>query len=63
MPPFNAVIGQRSRVFNINFATEFLNYAREQKLHVCWLGVQDAEFVVPPLGGGFRLKAGPRTGL
>jgi hypothetical protein len=42
MPTFNAVIGLRSRALNSNFATEFLNYAREQKLYVCWMGVQHA---------------------
>ncbi|MGH9768874.1 MAG: hypothetical protein ACREAB_15690 [Blastocatellia bacterium] len=40
MPAVNAVIGLRRRALNSNFQTEFLNYAREQKLYVCWMGVQ-----------------------
>ncbi len=24
-----------------NFATDFVNFARQQKLHVCWLGIQE----------------------
>jgi hypothetical protein len=42
MPVVNAVIGARLRSSNAGFGAEFLNYARRQKLYVCWLGIQHA---------------------
>jgi hypothetical protein len=55
MPSIIAVIGARIRFANIdpdmptlrknaqprNFATDFVNFARQQKLYVCWMGIQE----------------------
>jgi hypothetical protein len=41
LPRVIAVIGARAaRAANKNFAAEFLNFARRQRLYVCWLGIQ-----------------------
>ena len=53
MPPIITVLGARIRFANTepgfgqrrtqlrSFATDFFNFAREQKLYVCWMGIQE----------------------
>jgi hypothetical protein len=40
LPMLLTLLGARTRLANQNFAEEFINFARQQKLHVCWLGMQ-----------------------
>lgn len=40
LPPVVMALGARLREANSEFADEFINYAREHGLHVCWLGIQ-----------------------
>ena len=40
MPTINLLLGGRARKGNEGFELEFINYAREQRLHICWIGVQ-----------------------
>jgi hypothetical protein len=40
MPTINLLLGGRARQANDGFDREFINYAREQGLHICWVGVQ-----------------------
>lgn len=42
LPPIGLVLGARTRIANYKFATEFINHAREQGLHVCWAAIQPA---------------------
>jgi hypothetical protein len=56
MPPIVTVLGARIRFANLepgfsdkrretgtprSFATDFFNFARQQKLYVCWMGIQE----------------------
>lgn len=43
MPNIIAIIGNRVRLANRQFTTEFLNFAQSKKLYVCWLGIQCME--------------------
>jgi len=43
LPPVITVLGSRVRVANREFGSEFINYARDHGLHVCWLGIQEVE--------------------
>lgn len=43
MPPIVQLLGGRARKANQGFELEFINYAREQGLHVCWVGLQCEE--------------------
>jgi hypothetical protein len=40
LPMLLTLLGSRARRANQDFAEEFINFARQQKLHVCWLGIQ-----------------------
>ncbi|MFY9608526.1 MAG: hypothetical protein WAU45_07915 [Blastocatellia bacterium] len=40
MPTINLLLGGRARNANGGFEREFINYAREQGLHICWIGIQ-----------------------
>ncbi|HZM85190.1 MAG TPA: hypothetical protein VFF31_01425 [Blastocatellia bacterium] len=40
MPTLNLMLGGRARKGNQGFENEFINYAREQGLHICWIAVQ-----------------------
>jgi hypothetical protein len=48
------LLGSRVRVANQDFAEEFINFARQQKLYVCWLGIQPTPII--PLGVKHRLS-------
>jgi hypothetical protein len=41
LPPIVTVLGSRVRVANRDFPAEFINYARDHGLHVCWVGIQE----------------------
>lgn len=53
MPPIVTVLGARVRFANVDpfatarkrevrgFATDFVNFARQQELYVCWMGIQE----------------------
>ena len=43
MPNIIAILGNRARLANQDFKTEFLNFSQSKKLFVCWLGIQCAE--------------------
>lgn len=45
MPQLVTVLGSRSRVANLDFEDEFINYARQHNLQVCWMGIQEAPAV------------------
>jgi hypothetical protein len=40
MPALVTVLGSRIKLANSNFDEEFINYARQHGLHVCWIGIQ-----------------------
>jgi len=40
MPNLVMLLGSRLRAANRNFDEEFINFAREQNLSVCWIGIQ-----------------------
>jgi len=40
MPTLNLLLGGRARKGNQRFESSFINYAREQGLHICWVAVQ-----------------------
>jgi len=40
LPPVEMALGARLRIANSKFPDEFINYAREHGLHVCWIGIQ-----------------------
>lgn len=40
MPTLNLLLGGRARQGNKGFEREFINYAREQGLHICWIAIQ-----------------------
>ena len=42
MPQLAMVLGARFRTANNRFEDEFINYAREHGIHVCWIGIQHA---------------------
>jgi len=42
MPQLVTVLGSRSRIANRDFEEEFINYARQHNLQVCWVGIQEA---------------------
>lgn len=39
LPTIPALLGSRARAANLQHQTEFINFARRQRLYVCWLGV------------------------
>lgn len=43
MPRIISWTGSRARFANNTFDTAFLNFARQQKIHVCWLGIECLE--------------------
>lgn len=43
MPRIAQLLGGRARKANQGFEREFINYAREQGLHICWVGLQCEE--------------------
>jgi len=51
MPPIALALGSRLRRANVNVDAEFINYAREHGLGVCWIGIQPMPFVDRPCGG------------
>jgi hypothetical protein len=40
LPMIDTLLGARLRISNFQFETEFINFARRQRLYVCWLGIQ-----------------------
>lgn len=48
LPRIVMVLGARLRLANSHFDAEFINYAREHGLHVCWIGIQPGSM---PVGG------------
>ena len=40
LPRMAMALGARLRIANNNFDSEFINYARDHGLHVCWIGIQ-----------------------
>jgi len=40
LPMTGLVLGARLRISNSEFESEFINFARRQKLYVCWVGIQ-----------------------
>jgi len=46
LPRIEMVLGARLRTANSNFDAEFINYAREHGLHVCWIGIQHGSMPV-----------------
>jgi hypothetical protein len=45
LPTIIAPTAAGARIINKGFETEFLNFARRQKLYVCWLGIQPSRYV------------------
>ena len=43
MPRIISWTGSRARLANSTFDTAFLNFAHQQKIHVCWLGIECRE--------------------
>jgi hypothetical protein len=42
LPMITMLLGARLRTSNFHFANEFINFARKQRLYVCWLGIQSS---------------------
>jgi hypothetical protein len=40
LPMITVLLGARIRKSNSQFESEFINFARKQRLYVCWLGIQ-----------------------
>jgi len=51
MPRIDLALGSRLRKANFNFTREFINYAREHGLGVCWIGIQAMPIIERPCAG------------
>jgi hypothetical protein len=47
MPRTITLLGARMRLANRNFGDEYINFARKQKLYICWIGIQPTATETP----------------